>query len=55
VKFEVLEAANINSTVFWEVMRCSLVKFTDVSEECTASISVLKGDPSKVFMQQTGQ
>jgi hypothetical protein len=28
----------MNSIIFWDVMLCSLVTFTAVSDECTASI-----------------
>jgi hypothetical protein len=28
----------MKNTVFWDVMLNNLVEFTDVSEECTASI-----------------
>jgi hypothetical protein len=36
--FEVLRAVTMKSTVFWDTKPCSLITFTDVSEECTASI-----------------
>jgi hypothetical protein len=35
VRFEVFMAVIVKTTVFWDVMLCSIV---DVSDECTASI-----------------
>jgi hypothetical protein len=37
VRFEVLMAVTLKSTVFWDVTPCSLVKFSDVTEERIAS------------------
>jgi hypothetical protein len=38
VRFEVLKAVVINSTISWDMMLCSLVQFMNGSKEYTASI-----------------
>jgi hypothetical protein len=36
VRFEILMAVPMKSTIFWDVTPCSLVKCTDISEECSS-------------------
>jgi hypothetical protein len=38
MKFQILTAVSMKVTVFWDVVPCSPVKFTDVSEVLAASI-----------------
>jgi hypothetical protein len=42
VGFEVLMSVTMKRTIFWDVTPCSLVEFTDVSEEHTAYIFTVK-------------
>jgi hypothetical protein len=38
MRFQVLTAASMKMTDFWDVTPCSLVKFTDISEVLIVSI-----------------
>jgi hypothetical protein len=38
VRFQILRAASMKMTTFWDVAPCSLVEQTDVPEASTASI-----------------
>jgi hypothetical protein len=47
VRFQVLTAAVINMAVFWVVVQCRVVKFTDVSELLAVSIIKEVGSASE--------
>jgi hypothetical protein len=38
VKFQLIMAVNLNNTVLWDVMLCSLVEITSIADETAASI-----------------
>lgn len=42
VRFGVLMVVTVKIFILWDVMSCSLVKFTSISEECVGNSSTLK-------------
>jgi hypothetical protein len=58
MRFQVLTAVSMKMTVFWDVVPCSLAKFTDISEVLTAFIislmteAVSTSQKKVIFLQQ---